>query len=280
MRIHISFWAFLFSFLLVYTANTSAQFFDVPTTVIDSSKIKITYTLSWKEDSTNLQRVRKENMIVLAGSKQSLFMSDNFYKMTFLGRKAEKEGRLQQFFDQNEMDKYRTRFSYRIILNYPEGSYTYYDKVMPDYLQYTEALSTIKWELTDQTDSIGKYKVQNAHCYYGGREWIAWYTTEVPLNEGPYKFRGLPGLIIRMYDKKRHYEFEMTKLERFETAVAIEFEDWNWIPTTRNEFIKAQKNFRNDIINRAKEAGASSESQQTAARNMMKKNNPIELRFP
>ncbi len=48
---------------------------------------------------------------------------------------------------------------------------------------------------------------------------MAWYTTEIPINDGPYKFFGLPGLIIKLYDEKEHYVFEMTKLERYENGV-------------------------------------------------------------
>ena len=267
----------LFIVMQMFAIQVNAQFFDAPIKVLDTANIEISYTLIWKEDTNNLERVRKENMILLIGDKTSLFMSENFYDMVHFGRQAEREGRLQQFFDRNEMEKYRTRFSYRIFKNFPEGKYTYNDKVIPDYLEYTEDFSVFNWDFSDQTDTIGNYIAQSAHCFYGGRKWVAWYTTEIPINDGPYKFYGLPGLIIKMYDEKEHYVFEMTKLERFEHGINIEYEDRGWMQTTMADFLKAKKNLKLDIVNRAKEAGSNVVSQQRAYRNMMKKNNPIEF---
>jgi GLPGLI family protein len=267
----------LFFLIQIFFQSTYAQFFDTPVKVLDTANIKISYTLTWKEDSNNLERARKENMILLIGNKVSLFMGENFYNMVYFGRQAERAGQLQQFIDANEMEKYRTRFSYRVFKNFPEKKYTYTDVVLPDYFEYTEDLSVFNWVLLDETKTIGNYKAQSAQCFYGGRNWVAWYTTEIPINDGPYKFYGLPGLIIRLYDEKEHYVFEMTKLERYKNGVNIEYEDRGWMLTTRTDFLKAQKNFKLDIINRAKDAGADAVSQQRAYRNLMKRNNPIEL---
>ncbi len=260
------------------TGNSlNAQFFNVPFTILDSATIKVTYTLNWKEDTNNLKQERSEKMILLAGEDKRMFMGKNFYELYIIGRKAESEGKLQSFFDRNEMQNYSTRFSYRILKNYPKGYYTYYDKVIPDYLQYSESFSVFKWELLNETDSIREYPVQKARCIYGGREWIAWYTSSIPINDGPYKFQGLPGLIVKIHDSKEHYTFELDEIERYEEYLYVEFEDRGWINTTRENFLKAERSLKLDIVNRAKEAGANTVSQQRAYRNMLKKNNPIEL---
>lgn len=267
----------LISFFHSSSKSLFAQFYDHPYQVLDSFNLSITYSIAWKVDTNNLERIRSEKMILMVGKEVSKFMSKNFYEYSNLGREAERAGLLQEFFDKNERQNYRTRFSYQILKNYPKGSYTYYNKVLPDFLQYTEPFQVFQWELLDETDSIGNYPVQKAHCTYGGREWVAWYTSSVPISDGPYKFRGLPGLIIKMYDEKEHYVFELSTIERHDKYFDIEYEDMGWIATTRENYLKAEQNFRLDIINRAKEAGANMVSQQRAYRNMLKKNNPIEL---
>lgn len=40
-------------------------------------------------------------------------------------------------------------------------------------------------------------------------EWTAWFTTELPISDGPYKFHGLPGLILKIYDKTNTYSFDI-----------------------------------------------------------------------
>lgn len=263
--------------VLIISFQSLAQFFDLPTTVLDKANLSITYAMAWKQDTNNLEYTRREEMILLVGKKISMFQSKNFYQFCSIGRKAEQEGRLDGFLNGPEIGNFKTRYTYAIYKNYPAGSYTYTDKMMPGFFQYDESFDVFNWKLSNQVDTIGGYVAHCAFADYGGRHWVAWYTTDIPLNDGPYKFRGLPGLIIRLYDDQKHYSFDMVKIERYDESKPIEFPDMGWVHTTRNNFLKAEENFRLDIINRAKSAGASSETQQAAARNMMKKNNPIEF---
>ncbi len=48
---------------------------------------------------------------------------------------------------------------------------------------------------------IGEYNAQKAITNFGGREWTAWFSTDLPFQDGPYKFYGLPGLIVKIEDK-------------------------------------------------------------------------------
>lgn len=267
----------VFFIILMLPFQTFAQFFDHPSKILDSANLRISYTLAWKQDTNNLENIRHEKMILLVGKKISLFMSKNFYQVNLIGRKAEREGKLSEFWDSGEMKNYRTRYSYTIFKNYPAGRITYTDKVLPAFLQYDEDLNVFEWQLTNLVDTIGDYVANCAYTEYGGRNWVAWYTTEIPINDGPYKFRGLPGLIIRLYDDQEHYTFDMVSMERSNEPMLIEFMEMGWMQTSRTDFLKAQENFKLDIVNRAKEAGVNNESQQAAARNMSKKNNPIEF---
>ncbi len=267
----------IFLIIQMLPFQTFAQYFDFPSKVLDSANLRITYTLSWKEDTNNLEHVRHEDMILLVGKETSTFLSKNFYQFWLIGRKAERDGRLDEFLDGTEIKNFRTRYSYTIYKNYPVGRITYTDKVMPTFLQYDEDLNTFKWQLTNLVDTIGDYVAHCAYTDYGGRHWVAWYTTDIPINDGPYKFRGLPGLIIRLYDDQEYYVFNMVSIEHSDEPLLIEYIDMGWVQTSRSNFLKAQENFKLDIINRAKEAGANSESQQTALRNMSRKNNPIEF---
>ena len=267
----------LFFIIQILPIQTFAQFFDYPSKVLDSANLRVTYTLAWRQDTNNLEQVRHEDMILLVGKKISLFMSKNFYQFFLIGRKEEQEGRLNEFLTGTEIRNFKTRFTYKIYKNYPTGRITYVDKVMPTFLQYDEDINLFKWQLANQVDTIGDYVVHCAYTDYGGRHWVAWYTTDIPINDGPYKFQGLPGLIIRLYDDQKHYMFNLIKMERSDEPMLIEFMEMGYVQTSRSDFLKAQENFRLDIINRAKEADINSEGQQRAVKAMSKRNNPIEL---
>ncbi|PQA92019.1 hypothetical protein B0A69_16505 [Chryseobacterium shigense] len=67
------------------------------------------------------------------------------------------------------------------------------------------------WNLIDETKVINTFHCKKAEITFKGRHWIAWYAPEIPLPYGPYKFSGLPGLIIEIKDDQGDYSFELVK---------------------------------------------------------------------
>lgn len=65
-----------------------------------------------------------------------------------------------------------------------------------------------KWKLHNEETLILGYKAKKASTEFRGRKWSAWYATEIPISDGPYKFYGLPGLILKISDEKEDYIFE------------------------------------------------------------------------
>jgi GLPGLI family protein len=134
------------------------------------------------------------------------------------------------------------------------------------------------WKLLSDTDTLQGYPVQKATCKFGGRKWEAWFTTEIPYNDGPYKFNGLPGLIIKVFDNKHNYVFEMVKIEKIESEMMIDKVEKDYIiKTTKKGFQRARKNFWGNIDIRAKEAGLGRKVQKHVLRVASQRNNPIEL---
>lgn len=74
--------------------------------------------------------------------------------------------------------------------------------------RYREEIETPAWEIEDETKTILGYECNKAIADYRGRRWIAWFTPEIPVQEGPWKLCGLPGLILEAYDENRDYTFE------------------------------------------------------------------------
>lgn len=74
----------------------------------------------------------------------------------------------------------------------------------------------LKWSLQqEETKIIGKFICQKATTSFRGRDYEAWYTLEIPISNGPWKFQGLPGLILEIYttDKDRSFSYTIESIE-------------------------------------------------------------------
>ncbi|KAB8155346.1 GLPGLI family protein [Kordia sp. TARA_039_SRF] len=75
-----------------------------------------------------------------------------------------------------------------------------------------EKTPTIDWKLTNETKKIANFNVQKATANFRGRNYIAWYSTDYPIKFGPWKFHGLPGLIVEIFDETNRYHWILTSL--------------------------------------------------------------------
>ena len=98
------------------------------------------------------------------------------------------------------------------------------------------------WAIQNDQDTVHGMHCLKANIEYGGRYYTAWFTTEVPLSEGPYVFQGLPGLIIKVVDDENWYEFTLSKmnLQPVRRHFKIDFitEPYWQKPISRVDFIK------------------------------------------
>lgn len=99
-----------------------------------------------------------------------------------------------------------------IYKNIPEEKVTercYFDM---EQWQYSEDWEKPVWEIGDSTKVVLGYECVKATTNYRGRTWTAWFAPEVPVQEGPWKLCGLPGLILEAHDANSDYIFEATGL--------------------------------------------------------------------
>ncbi|MDO4225066.1 MAG: GLPGLI family protein, partial [Bergeyella zoohelcum] len=95
----------------------------------------------------------------------------------------------------------------RVSKNLNTGVTTNYGNVIGDYFSY-ETKDDIKWKLHQDIKEISGYKVQKATANFEGRNWEAWFTKDLNISYGPYKFHGLPGLILEIRDENSDYIFQ------------------------------------------------------------------------
>lgn len=96
-----------------------------------------------------------------------------------------------------------------IFINYPEsGQISVVNRYVSKNFIYEEKRPELKWEILSDTENILGYECFKASAHFRGRTWYAWFTMDIPLNYGPWKLSGLPGLILKAEDSDRYFTYE------------------------------------------------------------------------
>lgn len=98
------------------------------------------------------------------------------------------------------------KFAHKIFKNYPISEVIYSERLLRDDISYKDKLN-FDWKITNESSKIGTYEVQKATTDFAGRKWTAWFSTDLPFQDGPYKFYGLPGLIVKIEDEGKNYSW-------------------------------------------------------------------------
>lgn len=167
-----------------------------------SQKISFIYETKYKLNSEKQDDVYSENMILDIKNNTSIFRDSQDKKSDSIklnnGSGRYKMGVENQFYVKKNLTQKRI-----------EKVITY---LGTDYLLPIEEI--LNWKITSEQKIIGKYKSQKAETNYGGRNWIAWFTTELPFADGPYIFNGLPGLIVSIQDSNNEYSFNLIEVKK------------------------------------------------------------------
>jgi len=105
--------------------------------------------------------------------------------------------------------------NYDILKNYSNKEVLYSTKFTTIDFRIPEREIPI-WELTNEDKVIGNWNCQKAKTYYKGRNWTAYFTSDIPINDGPYKFWGLPGFIVEIFDEDNLHKFFLIQIEKIE----------------------------------------------------------------
>ncbi len=135
------------------------------------------------------------------------------------------------------------KFAYKITKEYPTMKVNFSERMLNSVFGYNEE-PKFNWKISNDKQKIGEYEAQKATTEFGGRKWTAWFTESIPFPDGPYKFSGLPGLIVKIEDAEKNFSWVLTANKPLK-----EFEELSY-----SEKLSAQFGARNDvtIINRDK----------------------------
>ena len=123
-----------------------------------------------------------------------------------------------------------------------------------DYLQDEQILCSelfpiMTWKLENETKTISNYLCNKASVKFRGRNYIAWYTSDLPLNIGPWKFNSLPGAILQVYDDSQTYSWTANKIIRNKQDKELTIEK-SLKKITLQQFVEQDENLKKERSNR------------------------------
>lgn len=105
------------------------------------------------------------------------------------------------------------------VVQKEENAIFSFSRVGSSFFKTEEPLNSIKWDISSELSDYEGMKTQKATTDFGGRSWTVWFTQDIPLVEGPYKFKNLPGFVVKAASADGDYLFEFTKSEKAQTVL-------------------------------------------------------------
>ncbi|MDE5432389.1 GLPGLI family protein [Elizabethkingia meningoseptica] len=164
---------------------------------IKSQTHRYIYELQFKYDSTEADRA-KVNMVLDITPKEVKFYGEDLLVTDSINKKM---GSQNKYFDMSgqivkrKVNSFENENFISIKFNY----YTY------------KTIDKISWNISGETKKVQGYTLQKATTKFGGRNWTAWFNKDIPFNEGPFKFRNLPGLIFELQDDHQNFIYTLVK---------------------------------------------------------------------
>ncbi|MDR0231494.1 MAG: GLPGLI family protein [Dysgonamonadaceae bacterium] len=200
------------------------------------------------EDSIKYENAKDYMVLEIGTTGISKFYSDHKRQMDSLITEVMKNPQKAQFM-MEDIQKFglQKAASGEIFKNYPAGKMTVTDNFnMINAFSYEDALNDIDWEITSDTMTCLNYLCQKATADFRGRHYEVWFAPDIPVNDGPWKFSGLPGLILYAKDSENKYILKAVALDN--TRAPLQFAKRDYMKITRKELDKIKTRFAADPI--------------------------------
>lgn len=205
---------------------------------------RFTYEYRFIPDSANISDVKTEMMNLDVSSEGSKFYSYTVHEgdsvaKAEIAKQLETTGMIKM-----RADMHKGLIKYSVTKKYPSYDVALHSKIFLDQYKVAET-RPMKWKIISENQKIGEWNAQKAEADFAGRHWIAWFTTEIPIQDGPYKFHGLPGLIVKLEDSTKSHAFTLQGIKNID-SVPSEIFGSKEIAVNLKQYDKLIKDYEND----------------------------------
>ena len=213
------------------------------TQFLSAQTSRFVYQVTMKSDSTDKTNITTENVILDVSPEKSIFYSEGRVKRDSIMQRM----RETRSMDRSAMQNLRSSIDYIVEKDLVKNITYFKTRLGRDQYIYEEDRK-IDWKILPETVKIGEYEAQKAETTFAGRKWYAWFTQDIPFQDGPYKFKGLPGLIIKVEDAKGDYSFDLQQSKKITEFQNFDSRGGNPIKVKRTDFEKQEKLYRKDPV--------------------------------
>lgn len=218
---------------LIFLKNINAQY-------IDTAFFKADYTFEFRPDSITNKKWFRDSMQLSIG-KNLISFSSLQYKLAFneVANSVKKDGATITSVD---LRGKKMGGSPQAIYCLPAKNLYYLtDELGLDNLCYRDTMSIGTYTILNDTCNILGYTCQKATTVYRGRNYILWFAKEIPIHYGPYKFNGLPGLILAVQDDQRQIKWTCVSITNTAKSEQIKFDKNRYIEVAKAKFYALKK---------------------------------------
>lgn len=214
------------------------------------------YRMMYSESGDTLKISRVEDFVLYTDGQKSLFSSEkNIQRDSILAIHRTEFNQGKRNFSM--VGSARPIFTYYIEKMQITEPMRVYDQIGGKNFMFEEGLQSDEWQLSDENKIIDGQMCRKATIRQFGRDWTAWYAPHIPVSDGPYKFRGLPGLIVDIYDDDLHFRFKLIKYDPKDRLVLSlpEYRYHKMTITDRYKFMQGKSNYAETLVERARAMG-------------------------
>ena len=229
---------------------------------IDGQTQRFIYEYSFKPDSLNKENVIKEIMNLDISDEGSTFYSNLLLDKDSIFMDQVEKGKISGNITLDFRNIKKSQANFIISKKYPSLEITLHTSFNALNLAVKEN-RILNWKIQPETNIIQGFKVQKATTNFAGRNWIAWFANDIQLQDGPYKFCGLPGLILNIQDENGDHIFNIIGIKKKFSRTFINHFKLKEITVTDHKFNQLWNEYRSDPAKNIKQIHSSSEMAET-----------------
>lgn len=213
---------------------------------IFSQNQRFYYEYNFQTDSTDLETKRSELMVLDIDKQGSKYYSEYVFQNDSIMDVQFKKNMATHSDEPIMMSGKQGIVGYKILKSYPEFKINHMVTLDMTLYNATQQVK-IHWKILSDKDKIGFWNVQKAECDFAGRHWIAWFSTDIPIQDGPFKFHGLPGLIVKIEDRSGSHKMELKGIKNNALERDIHISEWeNPIVIDYKKYQNVYRSYRKD----------------------------------